>query len=158
MSSHSPTPPPSSPDSHSALINAKLVVVETVTANKRNKKASTKKTVKNKQFMHQFDASNENYVDLMNNFLKTHHKDKYHATVNHTFVFKIQVPPAKYERQHHLYPVVCRLTDTVSELGKPATSKTMKNTRRSLQTSLRQNLTSRSASLLSLRRFRNIAK
>jgi hypothetical protein len=83
---------------HSALINAKLVVVEMVTANKKNKKASTKKLVKNKQFTHNFDASIENYVELMNGFLRTHHKDKYQATANHTFTFKIQVPLAKYER------------------------------------------------------------
>jgi hypothetical protein len=95
----SPSPSDVTPTSHSALINAKLVVVETVTANKRNKKAATKKTIKNKQFTHNFDISVENYVELLNGFLKTHHKDKYQATANHTFTFKIQVPPAKYERQ-----------------------------------------------------------
>ena len=73
MPSSSPMPPPS--DVHSALINAKLAVIETIAANKRNKKASTKKTVKNKQFTHQFDTSAENYIELMNNFLKMHHKD-----------------------------------------------------------------------------------
>ena len=147
-------PPPS--DVHSALINAKLVVIETVAANKRNKKASTKKTIKNKQFTHQFDASVENYIKLMNNFLKKHHKDKYQATVNHTFTFKIQVPPAKYERQCH---AVIRLTADCYhlELGKPATLRTLKNTRQSSQTSLRQSPTSQSVSLPSLHRFRKIA-
>jgi hypothetical protein len=154
MPSSSPTPPPS--DVHSALIHAKLAVIETVAANKRNKKASTKKTVKNKQFTHQFDASAENYIELMNNFLKTHHKDKYQATVKHTFTFKIQVPPAKYERQYH---VAIRLTADCYhlELGKLATSRIMKNTRRSSRTSSRRSPTSQSALLLSSRTFRNIA-
>ena len=87
--------------SHSALINAKLVAIEMVAANKRNKKASTKKTVKNKQFTHKFEASVENYIKLLNTFLKMHHKDNYQATVNYTFVFKIQVPPTKY-KSHYL--------------------------------------------------------
>ena len=154
MPPSSSMPPPS--DVHSALINAKLVVIETVAANKRNKKASTKKTIKNKQFTHQFDASVENYIKLMNNFLKKHHKDKYQATVNHTFTFKIQVPPAKYERQCH---AVIRLTADCYhlELGKPATLRTLKNTRQSSQTSLRQSPTSQSVSLLSLHKFRKIA-
>jgi hypothetical protein len=93
-----PSPSPDDPDPtvHSALINAKLVVVETVSANKKNKKALTKKVVKNKQYTHKFEDSIENYIELLNGFLKTHHKDKYQATVDHTFTFKIQVPPAKY--------------------------------------------------------------
>jgi hypothetical protein len=65
------------PTVHLALINAKLVVVETVPANKKNKKASTKKVVKNKQYTHKFENSIENYIKLLNGFLKTHHKDKY---------------------------------------------------------------------------------
>lgn len=100
----SPSPSPENLDtslSHSALINAKLVAIETVAANKKNKKASTKKTVKNKQFMHKFEASVENYIKLLNTFLKMHRKDNYQATVNHTFIFKIQVPPAKY-KSHYL--------------------------------------------------------
>ena len=45
MSTPSLSPEPSDiPLSHSALINAKLVTIETIAANKRNKKASTKKT------------------------------------------------------------------------------------------------------------------
>jgi hypothetical protein len=102
MSSASPSPEPSdTPLSHSALINAKLVTIETIAANKKNKKASTKKNIKNKQFTHKFDASVENYIELLNSFLKMHRKDKYQATINHTFVFKIQVPPAKYEACYH---------------------------------------------------------
>jgi hypothetical protein len=104
MSSPPSTPEPSLDDtslSHSALVNAKLVAIETIAANKRNKKASTKKNIKNKQFTHQFDASVENYIGLLNTFLKMHRKDKYQATINHTFVFKIQVPPAKYEACYH---------------------------------------------------------
>ena len=84
---------------HSALINAKLVVIETIAANKRNKKALTKKTIKNKQFIHKFNTSIKNYIKLLNGFLKTHHKDKYQAAVNHTFTFKIQIPLIKYKRQ-----------------------------------------------------------
>jgi hypothetical protein len=80
---------------HSALINAKLVVVETVAANKKNKKASTKKVTKIKQFTHKFELSETNYVELLNAFLKIHHIEKYQATANHIFTFKIQVPPAK---------------------------------------------------------------
>ena len=74
---------------HSALINAKLVVVKTIAANKRNKKALTKKTIKNKLFIHKFNTSIENYIELLNGFLKIHHKDKYQAAVDYTFTFKI---------------------------------------------------------------------
>jgi len=90
------SPPPSNdtPVAYSALINAKIVVLETVTANKKNKKALMKKTMKNKQFMHKFEVLEANY---MNRFLKTHHIQKYHAATNHTFTFKIQVPLAKYK-------------------------------------------------------------
>jgi len=77
---------------HSVLINAKLVVIETITANKNNKKASTKKNIKNKQFTHKFEVSKDNHVELLNAFLKTHHIQKYQATANHTFIFTIQVP------------------------------------------------------------------
>ena len=73
---------------HSALINAKLVVVKTIAANKRNK-ALTKKTIKNKQFIHKFNTLIENYIELLNGFLKTHHKDKYQAAMDYTFTFKI---------------------------------------------------------------------
>jgi hypothetical protein len=95
--SSSPSPSPDASAVHSALITAKLVVLETVAATKKSKKASTKKTMKNKQFMHKFEVSEENYVELLNGFLKTHHIQKYQATAKHTFIFKIQVPPAKYE-------------------------------------------------------------
>ena len=98
----SPSPSPSLDHgvpctAHSVSINSKLVVVESVAANKKNKKAATKKTFKNKQFVHKFSYSVENYVGFLNGFLKAHHKDKFEATANHTFTLKIQVPPAKYE-------------------------------------------------------------
>jgi len=91
------SPPPLDDTSviHSALINAKLVVIETVTANKKNKR---EKVIKNKQFTHKFELSEANYVELLNAFLKIHHIQKYQATTNHIFTFKIQVPPAKYRR------------------------------------------------------------
>ena len=87
----SPSPSPENLDtslSHSALINAKLVAIETVAANKKNKKASTKKTVKNKQFTHKFEASVENYIELLNTFLKMHRKDNYQATSKSYFHFQ----------------------------------------------------------------------
>ena len=68
--------------------------MEFVAANKKNKKAATKKTFKNKQFIHKFSYSIENYIGFLNGFLKAHHKDKFEATANHTFTLKIQVPPA----------------------------------------------------------------
>lgn len=52
----SPSPSSDAPTPHSVLINAKLVVVETVTANKKSKKASMKKNIKNKQFTHTFEG------------------------------------------------------------------------------------------------------
>ena len=97
MSSPSPSND-SVPAAHSALINSKLVIIETIAANKKDKKALTKKNIKNKQFTHKFEVSRDNHVELLNAFLKTHHIQKYQVTANHTFVFKIQVPPAKYDQ------------------------------------------------------------
>ncbi|KAF8064884.1 hypothetical protein FPV67DRAFT_159076 [Lyophyllum atratum] len=91
----SPPPPEVTPSVYSALINAKLVVLETVPASAKNKKPSTRKATKNKQFNYTFEATQENYVGFLNTFLKIHHVEKYQATPNHTFAFKIQIPPEK---------------------------------------------------------------
>ena len=65
---------------------------------RKNKKVSTKKVMKNKQFTQKFELSEMNYVELLNAFLKIHHIHKYQATATHIFTFKIQVPPMKYRR------------------------------------------------------------
>jgi hypothetical protein len=162
MSSPSPTPSESlevvpTSAAHSALINSKLVIVESVAANKKNKKAATKKTVKNKQFTHKFDTSIENYVGFLNRFLKTHHRDKYQATADHTFTFKIQVPPAKYE--HGMVSNLQAFADCSHlELGKPVILRTMKNTGCSLGICSRQSPGNQSVSLSSSHKFRSIVK
>lgn len=115
ISISSPSTSNDAPTAHSVWINAKLVVVETVPTNKNNKKALTKKIIKNKQFTHQFKASKDNYVELLNTFLKTHHIQEYHAMASHTFIFKIQVPPAKYDQS-----VISVLADSSLGLGKLA--------------------------------------
>jgi hypothetical protein len=112
---------------HSVSINSKLVVVESVAANKKNKKAATKKTFKNKQFIHKFSYSIENYIGFLNGFLKAHHKDKFEATANHTFTLKIQVPPAKYE--HCIVGnLQARTNCSYLESEKPVTLRTTMNT------------------------------
>ena len=61
------------------------------------KKKSTRKETKTKEFTHRFEATKNNYIQLLNTILEKHHiSDKFHATERRHYGCKIQVPPAKY--------------------------------------------------------------
>ncbi|RDB20288.1 hypothetical protein Hypma_012690 [Hypsizygus marmoreus] len=91
----SPAPANTTPAPYSCTIAAKLIVLETPPATKKNKKPAAKKVNKNKQFNFIFEASQQNYTQFLNTILSTHHINNYVATENNTFTCKVQVPPAK---------------------------------------------------------------
>lgn len=62
----------------------------------KKRTAAPKKVPKSKKFTYAFSPTEDNYVGLLNAFLKAHHLDtKYEATKRRVFSNKVHIPPAK---------------------------------------------------------------
>ena len=92
--SSSPAPEPED-STFSAPIIACLTV-HTKTSGTGNKKKTTKKDMKTKEFTHTFCATKSNYIELLNTILTKHHiGNKLQVTEHRHYSCKMQVPPAK---------------------------------------------------------------
>lgn len=61
-----------------------------------NKKKTTKKDTKTKEFSHTFSATKTNYLEFLTTFLSKHHiSNKFQVTDRRRYTCKIQVPPSK---------------------------------------------------------------
>ena len=63
-------------------------------AGQGNKKKTTKKDIKTKEFSHTFSVTKSNYLDFLTTFLTKHHiGNKLQVTDRRRYTCKMQVPP-----------------------------------------------------------------
>jgi hypothetical protein len=78
----------------SVPIIARLIVHTTKQA---NKKKTTKKDTKTKEFTHTFSATKSNYLEFLSTILTKHHiGNKLQVTDRRRYTCKMQVPPSMY--------------------------------------------------------------
>ncbi|KAG5650603.1 hypothetical protein H0H81_011694, partial [Sphagnurus paluster] len=83
------------PASFDATIISKFCFLEAVPATVKNKKASSKKAQMTKELTFKFEETEANYYMFLNTLLATHNMEEYKARLGSTFVYRMQVPPAK---------------------------------------------------------------
>jgi hypothetical protein len=78
----------------SVLIIARLIVHITAGSH-GNKKKTTKRETKTKEFSHMFAATKSNYLELLSTILTKHHiGNRLQITDRRRYTFKMQVPPS----------------------------------------------------------------
>ena len=93
MASSANNSPEPEESSFSVPIIARLTVH---TASQGNKKKTTKKDTKTKEFEHTFCATKSNYLELLTTILSKHHVGKNtQVTDRKRYSCKMQVPPSK---------------------------------------------------------------
>ena len=94
MATSSNSTPGPEDSTFSVPIIARLVVHTTKQA---NKKKTTKKDTKTKEFTHTFSTTKSNYVEFLSTILTKHHiGNKLQVTDRGRYTCKMQVPPSKY--------------------------------------------------------------
>jgi len=86
-----------SPEPEESHFSASIITRLTVhIAGQGNKKKTTKKDIKTKEFSHTFSATKSNYIEFLTTFLTKHHiGGKLQVTDRRRYPCKMQVPPSK---------------------------------------------------------------
>jgi len=95
MASSTGNSPEPDETSFSAPIIARLIVHSTASGH-GNKKKTTKKDTKTKEFTHTFSATKANYLEFLTAILTKHYiSNKLQVTDRRRYTCKMQVPPSK---------------------------------------------------------------
>jgi len=108
----------------------KLIIIKKAELRKSGKKLATKKTIKNKDFVHIFALMKDNYLEFLNEILMNHYISKYKAREDWVFTCKIQVPPVKWVLDFTITKKLCSFPCFPVESARLAISKylqSMKN-------------------------------
>jgi hypothetical protein len=102
----------SEPDNqgHKARVTAHLlhhiiIAAKTTTNGPKSKnKPKEKKETKTKEFVHNFENTQENYLALLKTILLKHGEEKYNVTEKMTYGIKVQLAGVKYDLQFCINP------------------------------------------------------